>query len=217
MRTAGDVLRIYEAAGQSVAVQPASSATSTVVGANPYSYQTNDVLLISDCQNADIFTATSNPNAITHTALSQPYNTGAPAANLYAFQRIDYFIGCPAASWSGGVCSVPVALYQSVKNSDSVAAPVVQALIDNVEDVAYLLGQPAGGTIAYSPPAAVANWANVLSVQVHLLMVGGPPGGNSNVTATKQTYNFNNVSYTATDRRMHQEVVATMAIRNRIP
>ncbi|MGA7179919.1 MAG: PilW family protein [Thiobacillaceae bacterium] len=223
VRVAGDVLRIYEASGGGVAVLPASTATSTVIGANPFAFKNGDVLLVSNCQFADIFTATSNPNAIAHAALVPPYNTGAPAANVYAFQRIDYFVGCPAASWSGAACSVPVALYQRVNNGQA------QALIDNVENLAFRLGVDTSGTIppagivgVYQTPTTVAaanNWANVLTVQVHLLMVGGPPGANSNVTVTNQTYNFNNVSYTAavSDRRLHQEVTATVAIRNRIP
>ncbi len=220
-RVTGDVLRIYEASGGGWAVLPASTPTSTVVGdpvppLPPCPFKTNDILLVSDCQKADIFTATSDPKAIAHAALSD-YKTSTPAANVYAFQRIDYFLGCPTASWVGGKCSVPVALYQVINGG------AAQALVDNVEDMAFRLGVDTTGTakvvnlVGASPTTVTGanNWDKVLSVQVHLLLAGGQQGGASGVTVTKQHYAFNGANFTATDNRLYQEVVATVAVRNR--
>jgi len=148
--------------------------------------------------------------------LSKLYGTTPPPAQLYTFQQLDYFIGCPTASWAGGKCSVPVALYQ-------VTNGVPQPLVDNVENMAFSLGMGSGQVVtAYNPPATGTNWAQVLSVQVHLLMVGGPANdAGSNVAVVSQPYNFiiNGTTYATypADRRMRQDAIATVAIRNHLP
>lgn len=234
-----DVLRISRASGGNVtAYTPGSSTqpTSVQINANPNNFiQQNDVVLISNCQTADIFAVTNNVTGgsslsfgiagglNTQNKLNNVYSqTAVPPAQVYKFYQTDYFIGCPTTSYSGGTCSVPWALYQSVNG-------VPNPLVDNVENVAYKLGvdtsgtsPPAGVVGAYQSPTTVAaanNWANVLSVQVHLLMVGGAKNDtNSNVNATAQTYTFNGATTTAStsDRRLYQEAVATVAIRNRL-
>ena len=239
-----DVLRVSRASGGNVtAYTPASSMSGTPpkpsavqINANPNNFiQKNDVVLISNCQTADVFAVTNNVTGgsslsfgiagglNTYNKLANVYNqTAVPPAQVYKFYQTDYFIGCPTASYSGGTCSVPWALYQSVNG-------VPTALVDNVENVAYWLGvdtsgtsPPAGVVGAYQSPTTVAaanNWANVLSVQVHLLLVGGAKNDtNSNVNTTAQTYTFNGATTTASgnDRRLYQEAVATVAIRNRL-
>jgi len=231
-RVAGDVLRISHASSSGVTLtgnMTAANANIQITG-NPGNFQAGDVLMVSDCQHADVFVANNvssgsgtvtiaHSNSVNTTNfLSQAYGTSPPPAQVYTFQQIDYFLGCPTASWAGGQCSVPVALYQVINNG------VPQALVDNVENMAFLLGvdtsPPAKLVGAYHSPTPVAaanNWANVLTVQVHLLMVGGPANDSgSNVAVTSQSYTFNGVTYAA-DRRLRQEAIATIAIRNRLP
>lgn len=233
-RVAGDVLRVSHASstGVTVSASMGNQGADIKIGANPGNFQAGDVLLVSDCQHADVFVATTvgngTPVTIAHANnfntsnnLSWLYGISPPPAQVYTFQQIDYFLGCPTASWAGGQCSVPVALYQVINNG------VPQALVDNVENMAFLLGVDTSGTVppaklvgAYQSPTTVAaanNWANVLAVQVHLLMVGGPANDSgSNVAVTSQSYTFNGVTYAA-DRRLRQEAIATIAIRNRLP
>lgn len=226
-RVAGDVLRIARAQSSGVTVtgNMANYTANIQIAGNPYNYQAGGVLMVSDCQNADVFQNTGVSNSsgtitIAHGSnlnsqnfLSKLYGTMAPPAQVYTFQQIDYFLGCPTASWVGGRCSVPVALYQVINNG------VPQPLVDNVENMAFLLGVGSGQVAVppYQIPAAVANWAQVLTVQVHLLMVGGPANdAGSNVAVVSQAYTFNGVAYPA-DRRLRQEAIATVAIRNHLP
>lgn len=234
-RVAGDVLRIalVRSGGVTLTGNMSVLNANIQIGGNPNNYQAGDVLMVSDCQNADVFVANNVSNSggtvtIAHSNsvnssvnLSKLYGTSPPPAQVYTFQQLDYFVGCPTASWAGGKCSVPIALYQVINNG------VPQPLVDNLENMAFLLGVDTSGTVppakvvgAYQTPTVVAaanNWANVLTVQVHLLMVGGPandPG--SNVTVASQAYTFNSVAYPA-DRRLRQEAIATIAIRNHLP
>ncbi|BBP03683.1 pilus assembly protein PilW [Sulfuriferula plumbiphila] len=246
---AGDVLRVsgVDPSGVSLAgpALPGSAAAIHVSG-NPGNFQANDVLLISDCTNAVIFVTSSVSNApgmvtfahasnvntvpyLSATHTFSPSAPGSPGAQVYAFRQADYFVGCPTASFSGGQCSVPLALYQVINNG------VPQALVDNVENMAFMLGvdtsapppnvPPAQVVGAYQTPAAVANagnWAKVLTVQVHLLMVGGPANdARSNVAVASQPYSFivNGTTYASypADRRMRQDATATIALRNRLP
>ncbi|MEO6146928.1 MAG: PilW family protein [Sulfuriferula sp.] len=253
-RAAGDVLRVSGAdpSGVSLAgpAMPGSAAAIHVSG-NPGNFQAGDVLLISDCTDAVIFAATtvssgmvtiahgSSVNTVpylsaTHQFVPPALGTGTPGAQVYAFRQTDYFVGCPTVSWAGGQCSVPLALYQVINNG------VPQPLVDNVENMAFMLGvdtstpppnvppaQVVGGpyqtpTFVASANGGAGNWARVLSVQVHLLMVGGPANaGRSNVAVASQPYNFiiNGATYAAypADRRMRQDATATIAIRNRLP
>lgn len=253
-RVAGDVLRVSGAnpSGASLTtppVSPASSASIHISG-NPGNFLANDVLLISDCTDAVIFVASSvssssgivsiahasSTNTVPYLSATHgfsPPTSGSPGAQVYAFRQADYFVGCPTASWSGGQCSVPLALYQVINNG------VPQPLVDNVENMGFMLGvdtsapppnvPPAQIVGSYDTPTTVANanggagnWANVLTVQVHLLMVGGPANeGRSNVAVASQPYSFiiNGVTYATypADRRMRQDATATIAIRNRLP
>ena len=240
IRVAGDVLRISQAGSTGVTLTGNMSVpTANIqIGGNPSGFVAGNVLMVSDCQNADVFVATNvssgtgtvtiahASNVNTANFLSKTYGTTSPPAQVYTFLQTDYFVGCPAVAWNGSVCSQPEALYEVVNNG----APL--ALVDNVENLAFSLGvgTVSGAVSSYQTPATVAaanNWANVLSVQVHLLMVGGAtydPGSNVAVTAQPYTFPVSNtfpptnqgVAYPA-DRRLREEVIATVAIRNRLP
>ncbi len=223
-----DVLRISRAAGGGVngTVPGGGNGSTLQISSNPYNFKKNDVLLVSDCSSADVFAvtnATSGGTTLTIGAsnnvqpnkFSTAYGAGPPPAQVFKFYQTDYFIGCPSASYSGGKCSVPWALYQSVNGTPN-------PLIDNVEDVAYDLGVNATGAnpqavTTYLAPNQVTNWAQVLSVQIHLLLVGAASGdSDANVVGTPQLLTFNNAPWAAPDNRLYQEAVATVAIRNRL-
>lgn len=234
-RVSGDVLSVVSAQSSGVTVTGNMTTTTAniQIAGNIYNYQAGDTLIVSDCQNADVFqnTGVSNSagvitiahgsNLNSHNFLSNLYGTTPPPAQVYSLQQTDYFLGCPTASWAAGQCSVPVALYQVINSG------VPQPLVDNVENMAFSLGVGTGQVVTppYQSPTKVAaanNWLNVLTVQVNLLMVGSPAkDADSNVGVVSQPYNFivNGATYAtyAADRRMRQAVVATIAIRNHLP
>lgn len=232
VRAAGDVLRVYTVDSGGVTVTGMNTTTTNAniqTGGNPYNYQANDVLLVSDCSHADIFTSTgvsSSSSTVTISTASNVnnsnflytgYGADTPKAQIYSFKQVDYFLGCPSSAWNGTSCSQPVALYQWVNSGTP------QPLVDNIENMAFKvsLDTSSSGPVAVTQtdvsPSAVANWAQVMAVQVHLLMVGGASGDtNSHVTASQQTYTFNGSTATASDNRLYQEAVATVALRNRL-
>ena len=225
VRVAGDVLRLSYAssAGVTVTGNMANYTANIQINGNPSGFTAGSVLMVSDCQNADLFVTTGvssssgtvtiahASNANTSNTLSTLYGLSSPPAQVYSFLQTDYFVGCPTASWSGGACSVPEALYQVINNGTPLA------LVDDVENMYFLLGNGPNAVTGYLTAANVTNWANVLSVQVHLLVVGAPAYDSaSNVTVASQAYTFNGVTYPA-DRRLRQEVITTVGIRNRLP
>ena len=229
-RVAGDVLSVASAISSGIAVTGNMNATTAniQIAGNPYNYQAGDALIVSDCQNADVFqnTGVSNSGGVVTIAhgsnlnnknfLSKLYGTTPPPAQVYNLRQTDYFVGCPTASWAGGQCSVPVALYQVINKG------VPQPLVDNVENMAFSLGTGSGQVVtSYQAPAAGTNWSQVLSVQVHLLMVGSSANDASrNVAVVSQPYNFivNGAIYATypADQRLRQDATATIAIRNHL-
>ena len=223
---AGDVLRLSYASSAGVTVTGMSSTQFTAniqITGNPNSYVAGNVLLVSNCQNADLFVASSvssssgkvtiahAKNVNTSTSFSTLYGSSTPPSQLYTFIQTDYFVGCPTKFWSGSACSVPESLYQVINNGTPVA------LVDNIENMYFLLGTGTNAVTAYLTAKNVTNWATVLSAQVHLLVVGGPAYDNaSNVALQPEPYTFNGVTYTA-DRRLRQEVITSVGIRNRLP
>ena len=234
-RAVGDVLRVQYATSSGVTLTGNMGVANAniQIGGNPAGFQAGDVLMVSDCQSADVFVANNvssgsgtvtiaHSNSVNSSGfLSKAYGLTPPPAQVYSFRQIDYFVGCPTASWTAASssCSRPLALYQSINSGTT-----VQALVDNVENLAFNLGMAAGPTTgvvaSYQTSAAVqaANtWANVNSVELHLLMVGGPASDTgSNVAVVSQPYTFNGTTSATSDRRMHQEAIATVAIRNRV-
>ena len=236
-RVSGDVLRVALAqasTGVTITGSMMTTSASLAITGNPSNYQAGDVLMVADCQNADVFVATTVSNSsgtvtIAHGSNSNTtppflfklYGTSPPPpALIYRFRQIDYFVGCPTVSWTAlsSSCSVPIALYQVVNS-------VAQPLVDNVENMYFSLGvdtsPPAKVLGAYQTPAivdAASNWANVLTVQIHLLMVGGPANDTgSNVAVVPQTYTFNGATSATPDSRMRQEAIASVGLRNHLP
>lgn len=179
---------------------------------NTCDFQAGDIVVISDCQSADIFKATSvsEGGAITTIAhanstnttnrLTRPYGTDATVSK---YEVVQFYV-------RENAYGIP-ALYEA----RGVDGSTVTELVEGVEDMQATYGEDTnndGTADAYQEAANVANWSNVVSARLTLLL----QSAEDEVTSTKQTYTFNGTTTTATDNRLRQEMGSTVLLRNRV-
>lgn len=147
-------------------------STASVVS----SLQADDIIMISDCKNADIFKATSvssgaGTTTIAHSSgnttnnLSNTYQTDAQIMKLITHI---YFIGR-----RNNDASLAPSLYR--KELGNNGALTTAELVEGVENMKLLYGEdtdtPGDGVVdIYRAPASVTTWRNILSARVGLLV-----------------------------------------------
>lgn len=215
-RVSGDVLSIMAAfgSGASLSGNLRPSNANVQVRGNPNNFKQGDVLVVTDCANADVFKVTNLPGnsgtvTLAHGAGSNSGNrTGVYGSDAFVL-RVDqysYFIGNNGA--------LNPALYRV--GLDGIA----QELVENVQDMQlrYGLDTNHDGTVdSYS--ATPGNWTQVISVTINLLM----RSPDNNIATTAQSVTFNNSTFNASaavaaDRtRLFQVFSTTVGVRNRLP
>lgn len=218
-RVAGDAVTVIGAFGGGVNLTgnlDPSNANIQIAG-NPYGFEKGDALIVSSCTNADIFTATtvSNSGGITTVAHASNTNTGNRVGTygstdvLLKMEQYTYFIGenpagNPAlyrASLTGGTVELVEGVWDmQIEYGVDTTVPMDGAAED------YLTATEVG-----------ANWSQVISARISLLVVG-----EDNTLTAPQTYTFNGGPVTpaaaAPDRlRLHQVFTTTVGLRNRLP
>jgi prepilin-type N-terminal cleavage/methylation domain len=211
----GDVLTITSAGGDGTNLTGnlAPQNANIKIVSNPDNFAANDVLMVTDCSQADVFRATSVSNGGGNVTIAHANstNTGNRVGtyNASAFvMRIDqysYFIGTNA---SGGRSLYRTGLYAT------------EELAANVHDMRFRYGLDTNGDGSVdSYSTAPGNWAQVVSVTVNLL-VESP---DTNIATAPQTLVYNNGTFTAAteaaadQRRAYQVYSATFGVRNRMP
>lgn len=213
-RVAGDVIRIQGAFGAGVSITGNCvpvNANLQITG-NPYGFVQDDVLIVSNCTNTDVFRVTNSPGnsglvTLAHANSTNSSNnvsaTYCSDASIFRFEQYDYFIALNPAGRR--------ALYRA-----SIKEGAVE-LVDNIENMQVTYGRDTNGdrtADVYGDATSVgANWNQVVSARVNLL-VASP---DSNVTPAAQTYIFDSASVPAGDRRLYQSFTTTIGIRNRLP
>lgn len=210
--TAGDVLSVMGAfsSGVNLTGNLAPQNANIQVSSNPDGFQAGDVLVVTNCVNADVVKATSVSNSGTTitVAHSNSSNTGnrigvyGPDAFLMKVNQYSYFIGTNPAGNR--------ALYRVGLNGNA------EELVENVWDMQFRYGVDSNGDGATdSYTAAPGNWAQVVSVRVSLLM----RSPDNNLSTSLQSVTFDNGTFNATgsDRRLYQVYSATVGVRNRLP
>jgi len=233
-----DVLYLQHGSGRSTNLQAdmASANDATIVLANnPDQIAVNDLVMISDCGIADVFrtsavvTAADNSTTLTFATppntqgnLSEQYVGSGPMANsplrVMRFESQAYFVGPTNRNLPN---NTPVlSLFSLDTATDPIANPV--ELIEGVENLQVMYGErQANDQIRYISADNVANWSNVISAQIGLLIATtnlassdpdtrtyqiagttiGPPGA-----ATDLNH--------AGDRRLRMEFNTTVQLRN---
>lgn len=213
-----DVIEIHSASPLSVTLDEKLGTVNANIklSSNPGGVKAGDVLFVSDCNNADVFRATSvssgggkttiahASNANTSNNLSTTYGTD---AEVMSFVSSTYFIGTNAAG--------NPSLFR--RDQDGNGIGLTDELVEHVETMQFLYGVDADGDRVvddYVAANAVGDWQNVLSVKLALLLRGPTEVHRGELNTT--TYSF----YGSTidppdDRRVRQLFTATVGIRNR--
>ncbi len=197
-------------------------ATAEVkIAANPYGFQAGDVIVVTDCQQADIFAATTvsgggaggSPVTIAIAAannttprLSKDYNKNYAMAMQVVSRR--YFIGDTGRTDAGGQ---PIyALYRQ-DGSD----PAVE-LVEGIQgmEISVALdtdGDGAADTRSTSPGGVPAD--QIVAVTVSLWA----RSTDDHVVESPRSFTVGTETVSPSDKRLHLVFTATAGLRNRLP
>jgi type IV pilus assembly protein PilW len=208
-----------------------SNANIQVSSPNSCNLAAGDTMMISDCQDAHIFKATTvssgTPQTIAHAASSNtdtkfcinqtdpsitPGNCGTGNAKLYGadsellkFTSLTYYI----RQGAGGRNALWV--------YDNTAATTME-LIEGVEDMQVTYGVDTSGNDIVddyqtaNTVNAATNWANVISAEISLLVETQA----DNLTTDNMTYTYNGATVTSADNRLRRVFTTVVGIRNRV-
>jgi len=199
---------------------------------NPEGWTAGDIFFITDCENADIFQATtvSNPNGngwitITHASnvntsnkLSKAYQTN---AMLMRFESTTYFIAQSAAHPTNDAGQPVYSLWRIRVTQNNAGTP--EELVEGVSNmqVTYGLDTDGNGTVdtyTTAPPAGSTTWEKVASTRIDLLADSVQPSG---PTTRRSTYTYpkpstgGSTTSTGNDRRAQQQYTLIVGLRNR--
>ena len=236
LANAPDTITLATATSSGITVTGTMPTSSAVINTSPHTLAVNDIVIISNCTNGDVFQVTHLPGTgIGHNSgAGTPGNTfsnpssscpGAatnclsadygPGAEVLSFQTVTYSIALDPAN-----NSIPT-LFQAVGG----AAP--QALVEGVEDMQILYGEDTDLRVPNAPltvanltadryvPAGTAGLVmnNVVSIRIGLVL----RTAENNLAITPQVYtNLQGVTTTAADRRLRRVFSSTIQLRNRV-
>lgn len=212
-RVAGsDVITLQSTRGSGISLtgNMAADNANIQMNSNPDGLVANDLILISDCSNADLFRASSVSNGSTVTIahannvntdnrLSKAYQDD---AQIMSFDAHTYFIATGSNGEPG--------LYQHSFNLNTATL-----LAEGIESMQLLLAEDTGGDQepdTYVNAAAVTDWEAVIGVRVGLLM-----RSDDGVSTESRSFTFNGAeANTGDDRRVRKAFWSYAAMRNRI-
>ncbi len=207
-----DVITLQSTRGSGVSLTGNMSAENAniQVDSNPDGLVANDLILISDCSNADLFRASSVSNGSTVTIahannvntdnrLSKAYQDD---AQIMSFDAHSYFIATGSNGEPG--------LYQHSFNSNTATL-----LAEGIENMQLLLAEDTSGEgepDIYVSASAVSDWEAVIGVRVGLLM-----RSENGVATEPRSFIFNGAeANVGNDRRVRKAFWGYAAMRNRI-
>ncbi len=201
-----DTLTVRGVEGDSNQILSHSHSSSEIKVASIGELKANDMVLVSDCEGAVIYQVTAiNGKTITHDDGSG--TTGnSPLFLSRAFPKGEV---AKISTRIYDIRSKP-ALYWKRGNQSA------DELVEGIENMQIQYGEDTDGDRAvdiYRTADLVADWENVVSVRIDLLV----RSVEDNVTSQPQTYTFNGETVTPTDRRLRQAFSTVISLRNRAP
>lgn len=173
-----------------------------------------EVVMISNCKVGDIFIAGGNTNAtsITHTTANNTSNdlSIAYTAGAHVMRYVYYAFYVKDSGRTNSSGQPIYALIRQDLNGNEVE------LVEGIErmKVSYGIDTDADYTADIYHTAAEVNtannWDKVISLRINLLFAT-----TENVANTPSAYQFNDTTYTATDRKLRREWQAFITLRNR--
>jgi type IV pilus assembly protein PilW len=206
-------------------------ATFIVNESNQCDFEASNVVIVTDCTNADVFALHSVPSStggketLTHstTLNAGVFSTGLydPDSQIFKMRSNTFFVATGTATDKSGTRKM--SLYQATWNpSDTnilltAADFSIMELADGVEDLQILYGEDTGGgneyADAYVSANNVADWANIRSVRVNLLL-----RSEDNITTQSRAFTFMGANAnTGNDNRLRMVFSTTITLRNRLP
>lgn len=224
-----DVLAVQR--GESVEVEltgnmTADNANIQVAGSDVGLFGKGDIVLISDCEAADLFRISSQPSSNTwahaqgvntDNRLSQAYTD---SARIMRFSATVYFVADTGRDDAQG--NDIRALYRGTNNLLNSATPNFQVdeIVEGVESLQIEYGELLGtGNIRFTTADNIGDMANVVAIRAGLLISDADGVRDSNDAAS---YDLPGQTIAATgtvthpgDQRLRRTFVSTVMLRNR--
>ena len=226
-----DILRVWSATGDTGTINSITPGAETVVNISPIDVDAGDVLLLSDCEQADWIQACEIDEVGGGVSLDITLSDACSPGNLAA---------ASITSKAGGeVIKLESSLLYVGKRSNTATNPPAlfrarlganaqpgtpEELMEGVEAMQILYGINADNDTrntadAFVPADQVPDWADVVSVRISLLMQSVEDG----VVPAAQAYTFNGVTYNGVgangslpgDNRVRRVFTSTISLRNR--
>lgn len=209
-----DVISLRTVAGGGTDVTKQNLPSADLQVASSKGLSIGDIAVVTNCSQAAVFQVTNlnnngaSFNVVHQTGTQIPGNANNSLGTSYTGGQLikvatkSYYIGSNPAG-------VP-ALYEI----DSYGTP--QELADGVQNMQILYGVDTnndGSADQYATASNVANWNQVVSARIMLLLVGTE----DHITNTQQSLQYNGGTFNAPDHRLYQTISTTVALRNRIP
>lgn len=227
-----DIVRIWRGDNDPTTIVSITPGANTVVEVTPGSgIQSGEILLLSDCQNADIvqacpFNNTTNKATLSGSATCPPAGGPGNIANatlttkaggqVVRLRSFIYYVGKrdDNANNPPGLFRRPL----GISGGNAAAAGAPEEVVEGVENMQVLYGLDNNGdrvVDSYVTANNVGNWGGVLSVQIALLMRATERGDDISGSATYTLAGTNATA--ANDGRLRQVFNTTIALRNRVP
>jgi type IV pilus assembly protein PilW len=171
------------------------------------------IVLVSNCQNAAVFQVTNVSNISDKKFLEHAIASVEPGNEK---ELGEIFL-------SGEIVRVSTRVYYIRKNPSGIPALYwkegkddAEELVEGIENMQIQYGEDINEDRAvdiYRTADQVADWENIVSVRINLLVQSIEDG----ITSQPQTYIFNGETITPNDRRLRQAFSIVIALRNRAP
>jgi type IV pilus assembly protein PilW len=188
-----------------------SSAQYKIADNTACNIQQNDIILISDCVNADIHGVTNTPSGSIHVTIAHGanLNKSPKLANSYGDGSAIYKMIAELYYIGFGASGEPALYRRRLVGSNFVN----EELVEGVYDMVLRYGEDTnsdGVANRYVTDTNVTDWENVVSVQATVYT----RSVQDNVTEFPTTYTYNGAS--VTDNRLQRQFTFTTTIRNRV-
>lgn len=225
---AGDFIRVFRVDEDVVAAQSHAGTTFTFAGTGTtHPFSGGDILVVTDCDTAAIFQASST----TSTTVEHVSGAGAPTGNCVANLGAKPVVAgaCNTATakafpMGSKVSKVLGTLYYIANNPAGEPSlyrqrldkgvPQTEELVEGVEDLQVQYGVDTNADKSVDSTVATAggvgSWDQVQTVQISLLL-----RSDNNALDQPQTHTFNGTTYGAADRRIRKVFNTTIAVRSR--
>lgn len=207
-----------------LSVNMTTDTSPLVIASNPDNLATGDFMMVTDCERADLFKATSVTTNVTTGITTITYdNTGNTSNNLSKVYLDDaqvmrlnfstYFINDSGRTNANG--NQIYSLWETTQS-------ITRELVEGIEDMQIVYGVdtsavPNGATNVFQTATVVTNkvnWDKVVSVRIALLA-----STTADISAKQAPYTDlqGNLQSSPGDHRIRRQFVTTVGLRNRTP